>query len=63
MCHGGVVKIVPYMFALKNQSHINNNDKYIMFRDITLYELKWKYLGVKQPFRSVGVPSQIKDVV
>ena len=34
-----------------------------MFWDITLYEFKWKNLGVKQFFKIIGASSQIKNIL
>ena len=59
MYHWWVVKIVSYMFTLKNQ--VLNKNGNIMYHDNTLYDCKWMNLGVKRLFKSIRVPSKIES--
>ena len=54
----GGMKIVPWVFTLNNHFLLN-----IKFRDSNLFELKWRNSREKWLYESVGVPSQIKDVL
>ena len=55
-----VVKNVPYMFTLKN--YIHNNNKYHVFMTLLCINSNENNLRVKQLFKSIGTPSQIKDL-
>lgn len=45
------------------EESISYHELNIKFHDITLYELKWRNLRAKWSSKSVGVPSQIEDVL